>query len=144
MKSLWLNNRFKKITFGGICYLHVFRNQAMFTFDLNSAVGDVAWAPYSSTVFAAVTADGKVSQHIGYNVVVLAHIYPPVTGQRQTLNIERRAHFLLQWLLRGWRNQYLLRTLQWSNVPVDFFEFLSTEFAACSKPPSRDNHHEAS
>lgn len=35
-------------------------HQPMFTFDLNSAVGDVAWAPYSSTVFAAVTADGKV------------------------------------------------------------------------------------
>lgn len=32
----------------------------MFTFDLSSSVGDVAWAPYSSTVFAAVTADGKV------------------------------------------------------------------------------------
>ena len=32
----------------------------VFTFDLNSAVGDIAWAPYSSTVFAAVTADGKV------------------------------------------------------------------------------------
>ena len=32
----------------------------MFTFDLDSPVGDVAWAPYSSTVFAAVTADGKV------------------------------------------------------------------------------------
>jgi dynein intermediate chain 1 len=32
----------------------------VFTFDLNSAVGDVAWAPYSSTIFAAVTADGKV------------------------------------------------------------------------------------
>ena len=30
------------------------------------------------------------------------------------------------------------------NVPVDFFEFLSTEFAACSKPPSRDNHRKAS
>lgn len=29
-------------------------------FDLNSQVGDVAWAPYSSTVFAAVTVDGKV------------------------------------------------------------------------------------
>ena len=29
-------------------------------FDLNSQVGDVAWAPYSSTVFAAVTLDGKV------------------------------------------------------------------------------------
>lgn len=33
----------------------------MFTFDLNSAVGDVAWSPYSSTVFAAVTTDGRVS-----------------------------------------------------------------------------------
>lgn len=32
----------------------------LFTYDLGSAVGDVAWAPYSSTVFAAVTADGKV------------------------------------------------------------------------------------
>ena len=29
-------------------------------------------------------------------VVVVAHIYPPVTGQRQTLNIGRSAHFLLQ------------------------------------------------
>ena len=28
-------------------------------FDLDSQVGDVAWAPYSSTVFAAVTCDGK-------------------------------------------------------------------------------------
>lgn len=34
--------------------------EPMFTFDLNSSVGDVAWAPYSSTVFAAVTDDGKV------------------------------------------------------------------------------------
>lgn len=32
----------------------------LFTFDLNNSVGDVAWAPYSSTVFAAVTADGKL------------------------------------------------------------------------------------
>ncbi|VDI65092.1 dynein intermediate chain 1, axonemal [Mytilus galloprovincialis] len=32
----------------------------LFTFDLNNSVGDVAWSPYSSTVFAAVTADGKV------------------------------------------------------------------------------------
>ena len=28
--------------------------------------------------------------------VVVAHIYPPVTGQRQTLNIGRSAHFALQ------------------------------------------------
>ncbi|KAL5004410.1 hypothetical protein ScPMuIL_017866 [Solemya velum] len=32
----------------------------LFTFDLNNSVGDVAWAPYSSTIFAAVTAEGKV------------------------------------------------------------------------------------
>ena len=38
----------------------VFDREPMFTFDLNSPVGDVAWAPYSATVFAAVTADGKV------------------------------------------------------------------------------------
>jgi dynein intermediate chain 1 len=30
------------------------------SFDLGNAAGDVAWAPYSSTVFAAVTSDGKV------------------------------------------------------------------------------------
>ncbi|XP_072429261.1 dynein, axonemal, intermediate chain 1, paralog 2 isoform X2 [Chiloscyllium punctatum] len=32
----------------------------MFTFDLNAPVGDVTWSPYSSTVFAAVTTNGKV------------------------------------------------------------------------------------
>ena len=37
-----------------------------------------------------------------------------------------------------------LRSFQWSNVPVDFFELLSTEFAACSKSQSRDNHRKAS
>ena len=76
-------------------------------------------------------------------VVVVAHIYPPVTGQRQTLKIGRFAHFLLQWLLGGWRNPDLLRSFRWFNVPVNFFEFLSTEFAACSKPPIRDNHCKA-
>merc|ERR1711991_892339 len=30
------------------------------SFDLSNAVGDVAWSPYSSTIFAAVTSDGKV------------------------------------------------------------------------------------
>ncbi len=30
------------------------------TFDLGNPVGDIAWAPFSSTVFAAVTSDGKV------------------------------------------------------------------------------------
>ncbi|CAF4656330.1 unnamed protein product, partial [Rotaria magnacalcarata] len=32
----------------------------LFVYDLGSPVGDVIWAPYSSTVFAACTADGKV------------------------------------------------------------------------------------
>lgn len=35
-------------------------NAPLMTFDLNNAVGDVAWAPYASTTFAAVTDDGKV------------------------------------------------------------------------------------
>ena len=29
-------------------------------YDLGSQVGDVAWAPYSTTVCAAVTIDGRV------------------------------------------------------------------------------------
>ena len=39
---------------------HANEVEPIITFDLNSSVGDVAWAPYSSTVFAAVTAEGKV------------------------------------------------------------------------------------
>ena len=33
--------------------------RAVAVFDLETAVGDIAWAPYSSTVFAAVAANGK-------------------------------------------------------------------------------------
>lgn len=36
------------------------RSEPLFIFDLGSCVGDVKWAPYSSTVFAAVTTEGKV------------------------------------------------------------------------------------
>ncbi|EDV35959.1 uncharacterized protein Dana_GF12212 [Drosophila ananassae] len=36
------------------------RADPLFIFDLGAAVGDVKWAPYSSTVFAAVTTEGKV------------------------------------------------------------------------------------
>ncbi|KAL7995424.1 putative WD40/YVTN repeat-like-containing domain superfamily, WD40-repeat-containing [Plasmopara halstedii] len=35
-------------------------SEPIMSFDLGNAVGDVAWAPYSSTVFAAVTSEGKV------------------------------------------------------------------------------------
>ena len=56
--------------------------EPVFTFDLDSPVGDVAWAPYSSTVFAAVTADGKVN--IGIALVDLRmghrwHAFLPTT-----------------------------------------------------------------
>jgi len=36
----------------------------LMTFDLGEAVGDIAWSPYSSTVFTAVTSDGKVHTSI--------------------------------------------------------------------------------
>lgn len=41
------------------------------SFDLGNAVGDVCWAPYSSTVFAAVTSDGKVCHVIAVLSVLI-------------------------------------------------------------------------
>ena len=38
----------------------------------------------------------------------------------------------------------MLWIFQWFNIPVGFFEFLSMEFVACSKPPSRDSHCKSS
>ena len=74
-------------------------------------------------------------------VVVVAFF--SITGPSQTL-IGQSTHFSLRLLLRDWRNPQQLKRFQRFNVPVDFFEFLSTEFAACSKTPSRDNHRKAS
>ena len=34
--------------------------QPILHFDLGNAVGDICWSPYSSTVFAAITTDGKI------------------------------------------------------------------------------------
>ncbi|KAA3674855.1 uncharacterized protein DEA37_0013140 [Paragonimus westermani] len=53
-----------------------FLRDPVFIFDLGSPVGDVAWAPYSSTVFAAVTADGRV--HV-YDLSV--NKYEPLCNQ---------------------------------------------------------------
>lgn len=36
------------------------RSDPLFVFDLGASVGDVKWAPYSTTVLAAVTSEGKV------------------------------------------------------------------------------------
>lgn len=37
-----------------------FRSEPLRAFDLGQPVADVEWAPYTSTVFAAVTSDGRV------------------------------------------------------------------------------------
>jgi dynein intermediate chain 1 len=44
------------------------------SFDLGNAVGDVSWAPYSSTVFAAVTSDGKVMD-MTHSTASLIHMF---------------------------------------------------------------------
>lgn len=38
---------------------NIFCSAPLFAFDLFCSVGDAQWAPYSSSVFAAVTVDGK-------------------------------------------------------------------------------------
>ncbi|KAG5451134.1 Dynein intermediate chain 2, ciliary [Clonorchis sinensis] len=55
------------------------KKDPVFMYDLGSPVGDVAWAPYSSTVFAAVTADGRV--HV-YDLSV--NKYEPLCNQLVT------------------------------------------------------------
>ena len=42
------------------CIEFLFHREPMFSYDLNSVVGDIAWSPYAATVFTAVTAEGKV------------------------------------------------------------------------------------
>ena len=44
--------------------LTLFPREPMFSYDLNSIVGNVAWSPYSSTVLSAVTTEGKVQSII--------------------------------------------------------------------------------
>ena len=79
---------------------------------------------------------------IGLVVAVVAHLYAPVIGQRETLNIGRSAHFLLttSWL----EESAPALDLPGIPFPVNFFECLSTEFAAGSKPRSTNNHYKAS
>lgn len=44
------------------------------SFDLGESVGDVDWAPYSSTVFAAITNDGKVFFLIIYRFMYMIYL----------------------------------------------------------------------
>ncbi len=36
------------------------QSKSLMSFDMGSPVGDIAWSPYSASVFAVATADGKV------------------------------------------------------------------------------------
>ena len=84
---------------------------------------------------------------ISCNNKYLVTIIATVTGQRQTLIVGRPAHFFLAMTTgTSWLEESaptVLRSFQRSNVPVNFFEFLPTESAACSEPPSRDNSRKA-
>jgi dynein intermediate chain 1 len=59
----------------------------LLTFDLKAEVGDVAWAPYSSTVFAAVTVDGKVHVYdLDINKYKAACVQAVVSKRKARLN----------------------------------------------------------
>ena len=51
------------------CIKLLFHREPMFSYDLNSVVGDIAWSPYAATVFTAVTAEGKVHIHVILKVI---------------------------------------------------------------------------
>ena len=88
-------------------------------------------------------------------LVVVAHIYPPVTGQRQTLTywtirtlfittvtlwLEESAHayeFPMIQCFRGFPRVLVFLWISSSSCPLNLL-------LACSKPPSRDNHRKAS
>ena len=60
----------------------------------------------------------------------LVHLYPPITRKR------RCAIF--------WTNPHSLRSWPFSKISCWRFDFFPRKFAACSKPPSRDNYRKAS
>ena len=60
----------------------------------------------------------------------VVHIYPPVTGQRPTQSAERSAHCFIAKSNLCQRILHLLKNSTNSNIPLDFVEFSSTEFAA--------------
>ena len=72
---------------------------------------------------------------------VVVHIYPFFIGHRQTLTVEDPHTFQsVNYFLFG-----KIRACQRVSLnSLIIFEFLSTDFCACSKTPSRDNHYKAS
>ena len=67
--------------------MFVFDRKPLLTFDLKAEVGDVAWAPYSSTVFAVVTLDGKVHVYdLDINKYKAACVQAVVSKRKARLN----------------------------------------------------------
>ena len=50
-------------------------SRPVMSWDLSTSVGDIGWAPYSSTVFTAVTSDGKVRRHHTHDVHGSTHTH---------------------------------------------------------------------
>ena len=60
----------------------------------------------------------------------LVHLYPPITRKRRCAML--------------WTNPHPLRSWPFSKLSCWHFDFFPRKFAACSKPPSRDNYRKAS
>lgn len=75
------------------------RPDPLFIFDLGSAVGDVKWAPYSSTVFAAVTTEGKV--HVfdlnvnKYKPICVQAVVPKRKNKLTRIAFNEKLHFIV-------------------------------------------------
>ncbi|XP_004444527.1 dynein intermediate chain 2, ciliary [Drosophila pseudoobscura] len=75
------------------------RPDPLFIFDLGSAVGDVKWAPYSSTVFAAVTTEGKV--HVfdlnvnKYKAICIQAVVPKRKNKLTRLSFNEKIPFIV-------------------------------------------------
>ena len=71
----------------GNTIIQFLNRRPLITFDLKTEVGDVAWAPYSSTVFAAVTVDGKVHVYdLDINKYKAACVQAVVSRRKAKLN----------------------------------------------------------
>jgi len=75
------------------------RPDPLFIFDLGAAVGDVKWAPYSSTVFAAVTTEGKV--HVfdlnvnKYKAICIQAVVPKRKNKLTRLSFNEKLAFIV-------------------------------------------------
>lgn len=68
----------------------------MINFDLGNSVGDVTWSPYSSTIFSAVTSDGKV------------HVYDLYENKKDPLCAQKIVKRAKLTKVRFNRDEYLL------------------------------------